>query len=85
MAAPLRGRRPKRREKPATKVCMTPGCGTVMPSWKWLCDACFGMLPYPRKREICEARQAREQSRIFGLSRSAAEWIVEQREKRAEA
>lgn len=83
--APLGRPRRKRREKPATKVCMTPGCGTVMPSWKWLCDRCFGSLPYPRKKEICEARQAREPSRVFGLCRAASEWIVEQREKRAEA
>ena len=85
MAAPLLGRRPKRREAAPDRMCLTPGCGTMMPSWKWLCDACFGSLPYPRKREICEARQAKEPSRIYGLSRSAADWIVAQREKRAEA
>lgn len=82
MARPLMGRRPKRREKPLTRTCMTPGCGTLMPSWKWLCDGCYRALPFARRKEIAEARQAREPSRVFGLCRSAAEWLVEQREKR---
>jgi hypothetical protein len=80
MFAPLRGRRPKRKPPPE-RACMTPGCGVAIASWKWLCDGCFGQLPYDRKREICAARQARESSRVFGLSRAAAEWLASQRIK----
>lgn len=84
MARPLMGRRPKRRERAETRTCMTPGCGATIASWKWLCDACFGRLPYGRKHEICEARRQRAAHRIFGLSRDAAEWLAEQRNKLAE-
>jgi hypothetical protein len=80
--APLRGRRPKRRGKP-DKQCMA-GCGTMIPGWQWLCDACFGALPYLRKKEICDARAAHETQRIFGLSRDAAQWLAAQRAEAAE-
>lgn len=84
MARPLIGRRPKRRER-QPKHCMTPGCGMVLAHrWKWLCDRCFGALPYPRKKEICEARSARLPERVFGLSRDAAQWLADQRTKEAE-
>lgn len=84
MPAPLLGRRPKRKPAPE-RTCMTAGCGAKIASWKWLCDSCFGALPYLRKKEICEARQAHQPNRVFGLSRDAAQFLVEQREKRAEA
>jgi predicted amidophosphoribosyltransferase len=79
--APLRGRRPKRKPAP-DRVCMTPGCGTKIASWQWLCDACFKQLPFDRKKEICGARAAKEGHRVFGLSRDAGEWLAAQREKR---
>jgi hypothetical protein len=77
---PLMGRRAKRKVQP-DKVCMTAGCGTKIVSWKWLCDSCFGRLPYARKKEICEARGERAPHRVFGLSRDAAEWLAAQRAK----
>jgi hypothetical protein len=52
-------------------------------SWKWLCDGCFAELPYARKHEICEARSAGEPHRVFGLSRAAAEFLVDRRLKLA--
>ena len=75
MAAPLRGRRPKRREHPP-KPCMTAGCGTIIPRWKWLCDDCFARLPFHRRKAIAEACAARESARQFGLCRDAAEWLA---------
>lgn len=83
MAAPLRGRRPKRRARP-DKHCMTAGCGALIPGWKWLCDPCFRGLPFARRKAIAEACQAREPARVFGLCRDAAQFIVEQRIKVAE-
>jgi hypothetical protein len=84
MAAPLRGRRPKRRERP-DKRCMTPGCGTVLAHrWKWLCDPCFRSLPFARRKAIAEACQAREPQRVFGLCRDAGEFLADQRAKVAE-
>lgn len=83
MAAPLIGRRPKRKPLP-DKPCMTAGCGAKIARWKWLCDGCFGALPYPRKKEICEARAAQQPERVFGLSRDAAQFLVEQRSKLVE-
>jgi hypothetical protein len=80
MASPLYGRRPKRKPK-ADRTCMVQGCGARIASWKWLCDNCFSLLPYSRKHAICEARAAREPQRIFGLSRDAAAFVVEQRER----
>lgn len=82
--APLgSGRRRKRRTSTPDRVCMTHGCGAKIASWKWLCDGCFGLLPFDRKKEICAARQAREPHRVFGLSRDAAEWLAARREKLA--
>lgn len=63
---------------------MTQGCCTRIDAWKWLCDACFKQLPFGRKKEICDARAAQAQHRVFGLSRAAAEWLQEQRERRVE-
>lgn len=78
----LCGRRPKRRARP-DKLCMTQGCGRVLAhQWKWLCDGCWGQLPFARRKAIAEACQAREHQRIFGLARDAAQWLAEQREKR---
>jgi hypothetical protein len=79
--APLRGR-PKRRSRKPDRECLTQGCGAKIASWKWLCDGCFGQLPALRKKEICEARAAHQPSRVFGLSREAAEWLAAQRLKR---
>lgn len=80
----LRPRR-KRKERPP-KTCMTPGCGMLLAQrWKWLCDGCFRQLPFPRRKAIAEACQARESQRVFGLCRDAAEWVASQREKRVEA
>lgn len=78
----LCGRRRKRKAKPP-KRCLA--CGTTMASWKWLCDPCFGALPFSRKKEICEARAARLPERTFGLSRDAAQFLVEKRQQQAEA
>jgi hypothetical protein len=77
------GRRPKRRERPLTRTCMTPGCGRTMAAWKWLCDGCYASLPFQRRKSIAEARQRQEPSRVFGLCRDAAEWLVERRRKLA--
>lgn len=79
----LAPRRRKRKERPP-KLCMTAGCGAPIPRWMWLCRGCFRSLPFPRRKEIAEATQAQASERIFGLCRSAAEFIVEQREKRVE-
>lgn len=79
MPAPLRGRRPKRKPQP-DKKCLTSGCGAIITRWKWLCDACFGELPYPNKKEICDARAANLPARVFGLSRTAAAWVATKRE-----
>jgi predicted amidophosphoribosyltransferase len=76
-----RARRARKRARAPDRVCMTAGCGAKIASWKWLCDACFGQLPFDRKREICTAREAREPHRVFGLSRDAAEWLADQRIK----
>jgi hypothetical protein len=83
MAVPLLGRRPKRKSKPP-KPCMTAGCGTVIPCWRWLCDGCFKQLPFARRKAIAEACEERAPQRIYGLCRDAAEWLVEQRLKRVE-
>lgn len=83
MARPLMGRRPKRKPKP-DRHCLTPGCGKVIPCWRWLCDGCFKQLPFPRRKAMAEACQAREDARVFGLARDGAEWLVTQREKRVE-
>lgn len=84
MPAPLMGRRPKRRDRPP-KVCMTPGCKTVLAHrWKWLCDACFRALPFPRRKAIAEACQAREPQRVFGLCREAGQFLAERRAKLVE-
>jgi hypothetical protein len=81
MFEPL-GRGRRKRKEPPPKLCMTPGCGKVLSHrWKWLCDTCFGALPYLRKKEICEARAARQHERIFGLSRDAGQFLAERREK----
>lgn len=79
----LAPRRRKRKERPL-KQCMTAGCGTAIPRWRWLCEACFRQLPFPRRKAIAEACQAREPQRIFGLCRDGAEFLAEQREKRVE-
>lgn len=81
MFAPLTGPR-RKRKAPPPKLCMTPGCGTMLSHrWKWLCDGCFAALPYLRKKEICEARKAQQGERVFGLSRDAGEFLAERREK----
>jgi hypothetical protein len=74
------GSRPRRRRKERPhRICM--GCsrstGTL---WKWLCDGCFKQLPFPRRKAIAEASQAREPTRVFGLCRDAAEWLSERRQ-----
>lgn len=84
MASPLLGRRPKRRAPRPDRVCMTAGCRSKIAPWKWLCDACFKSLPFPRRKAIAEAGQARAPQRVFGLCRDGAQWLAEQREKRVE-
>lgn len=79
--APLRGRRPKRKPRP-DKLCMA-GCGHKIPQWQWLCDLCFGELPGARKKEICEARLAKQHERVFGLSRGAADFLRARRDELA--
>jgi hypothetical protein len=76
-------RRPRRRQAKPDRVCMTPGCGAKIASWKWLCDGCFGQLPAGRKKEICDARAGREPHRVFGLSKAAGEWLAAKRIKQA--
>lgn len=63
---------------------MTDGCGTRIPGWKWLCDRCFKALPFERRKEIAVAGQERKPNVVYGLCRSAAGWLVEQRMKAAE-
>lgn len=76
--APLGLPRRKAAKRPE-KICMTPGCGAKIKIWQWLCDRCFGELPGGRKKEICDARRARQFERIFGLSKSAAEFLFARR------
>lgn len=64
---------------------MTQGCGAEIPRWRWLCDPCFRSLPFPSRKAIAEACQARAPERIFGLCREAAAFIAEQRAKLADA
>lgn len=64
---------------------MTPGCGTVIPNWKWLCNRCFRSLTFARRKEIAEACQQRATHRVFGLCRSAAEWLVARRDAMVDA
>jgi hypothetical protein len=81
---PLYGPRRKRKAKPLTRTCLTPGCGAVTASWKFLCDGCFHEIPTTSKRAICDARAGHAPHRIFGLSRDAAEWLVAHRAKLAD-
>jgi hypothetical protein len=84
MATVLLGRRRKRRAVAADRACLA--ChGSTGSTWKWLCDACFALLPFARKKEICEARAERAPHRVFGLSRGAAEWLQDRRARQAEA
>lgn len=84
MASRLYGRAPKRKPRPPRK-CMT-GCGAEISRWKWLCDRCFAELPFHDRKAIAEAgNQGRDPARRFGLCRAAAEWLVERRNKLAEA
>lgn len=80
MARPLIGRRPKRKAAPP-RDCMA--CKTKIASWQWLCDLCFGSLPYPSKHAICEARTAKEPHRVYGLSFEAAKNLIARREQQA--
>jgi hypothetical protein len=64
---------------------MTTGCETQIPRWQWLCNRCFRELPFARRRAIAEACQERAPQRIFGLCRDAANWLLEQRTKAADA
>jgi predicted amidophosphoribosyltransferase len=83
MFAPLgRARRRKSKAK-ADKVCMTAGCGEKIDAWKWLCDRCFRQLPALRRMEICGAREQRAPHRVFGLSKDAAEWLADRRNRLA--
>lgn len=79
----LCGRRRKRRPRP-DKICMTEGCRAVIPRWMWLCSGCFRQLPFPRRKAIAEASQARDSQRSFGLCRDAAQWLVERQRKLVE-
>jgi hypothetical protein len=76
-------RRRKRRSERAPRACLAckASTGTV---WQWLCDGCFGRLPYSRKHEICDARAGRAPHRIFGLSKDAADWLQQQRQQQTE-
>lgn len=80
MGVPIYGRRTKRKAPPP-RACMA--CGCKIASWQWLCDLCFGVLPYPSKHAICEARAAREPSRVYGLSFEAAKNLIAKRELEA--
>jgi hypothetical protein len=80
MARPLYGRRPKRKAKPP-RACMA--CRVKIASWQWLCDLCFGALPYPSKHAICEARAAKQPNRVYGLSFEAAKNLIAAREAQA--
>lgn len=84
MAAPLWGRRPKRKAKPP-RTCMTAGCGRQIPRWQWLCRPCFESLPFHDRKAIAEACEAREPPRIYGLCRAAATFLAEKRAAIAEA
>lgn len=81
LARTLGGRR-KRKAK-ADRHCMA--CNTVTDSWKWLCDGCFGLLPYASKHAICEARKDRAPHLVYGLSRGAADNLIANREQRIAA
>lgn len=80
MARPLYGRRPKRKPAPP-RNCLS--CQAKIESWKWLCDGCFGILPYASKHAICEARAAKEPHRVYGLSIEAAKNLIAKRELEA--
>jgi hypothetical protein len=74
---PLTGRRPKRKAK--ARHCLS--CKVAIESWKWLCDPCFGILPYATKHSICEARAERAPHRVYGLSFEAAKNLIAKREQ----
>ncbi|HWT12278.1 MAG TPA: hypothetical protein VN231_05965 [Allosphingosinicella sp.] len=67
----------RRRAQREPRACLTAGCGAAIPHWKLLCDGCFGRLPWPRRRAIVDARQARAPHLVFQHSRSAASWLAE--------
>jgi hypothetical protein len=58
-------------------------CKAGIESWKWLCDACFAVLPYVSKHAICEARAAKQPTRVYGLSYEAAKNLIARREQQA--
>lgn len=82
MFQPLGRARRKRKEAPV-RLCMACGQSTGT-CWKWLCNLCFGALPFARRKMIAEAGQAREPARVFGLCRDAAGWLQEQRQRGVE-
>lgn len=49
----------RRFKPPATRTCLTAGCGATIAGWKRLCDPCFRRLPFERRKAIAEAGQAR--------------------------
>ncbi|HEV7658813.1 MAG TPA: hypothetical protein VGO55_03100 [Allosphingosinicella sp.] len=40
------------------KVCLVKGCGSIIESWKVLCDTHFRALPWATRDAIREAREA---------------------------
>jgi predicted amidophosphoribosyltransferase len=78
MAAPLYGRRPKRKPRPPRR-CMA-ACGAEISRWKWLCDRCFAELPFHDRKAIAEAgHQGSDPARRYGLCRAAAEFLINRR------
>jgi len=76
-------KRKRKRRPPPERACLACGASTFS-TWKWLCDRCFGDLPFARKKAIIDARAERAPHRVFGISRDSAEWLAEQRLKRVE-
>jgi hypothetical protein len=68
----VRRRRPL---PPEPRHCMTSGCGAAIPHWKKLCDGCWGRLPWPRRKAIIEAREAKAPHLVHSLSEAAAIWL----------
>jgi len=54
------------------RACLTAGCGTMLPHWKLLCDACFKRLPWPRRRALLDAPVHLR----FERGREAATWLA---------
>jgi predicted amidophosphoribosyltransferase len=50
-------------------------CRSTVPHWKRLCDSCWSLLPWPRRRAIIDARDAKAPHLVTARVLDAAEWL----------